>query len=175
MGNPTAEPAGLWDFDPNERIRRCSRCDKVKRLDEFNRRPGRNIGFATICRECWNEYRQGWREGRQEQERANGRRLYADNPERRRMDQLKHLYNITAAEYQALLDSQDGVCAICAELCETGKRLAVDHDHRCCPGAKSCGKCIRGLLCRRCNQVLGRLKDDPELFMRAANYLLAGQ
>src|SRR4029077_2130187 len=36
-----------------------------------------------------------------------------------------------------------------------GALLAVDHDHNCCPGAHSCGKCIRGILCGTCNSALG--------------------
>lgn len=42
-------------------------------------------------------------------------------------------------------------------------QLAVDHNHKT-------GK-VRGLLCRRCNQALGKLEDDPALFEAAATYL----
>lgn len=35
-----------------------------------------------------------------------------------------------------------------------GKRLCVDHDHRCCRFG-SCGKCVRGVLCHSCNTTLG--------------------
>lgn len=31
----------------------------------------------------------------------------------------------------------------------------VDHDHRCCPGDRSCGLCIRGLAHDSCNKNLG--------------------
>lgn len=75
-----------------------------------------------------------------------------------------------------MVDAQDGLCAVCGQPettvhYRTGKvqRLAVDHDHYCCPGKKSCGRCIRGLLCERCNT--RRLEDDPELFRAYADYL----
>ena len=48
---------------------------------------------------------------------------------------------------------------------------AVDHDHSCCPGNKSCGKCLGGLLCQKCNVALGYLGDDPKRVMAAARYL----
>jgi hypothetical protein len=49
--------------------------------------------------------------------------------------------------------------------------MAVDHDHRCCPGVTSCGSCIRGLLCVNCNQAIGKLKDDPKVIHSALRYL----
>jgi hypothetical protein len=36
----------------------------------------------------------------------------------------------------------------------------LDHDHACCSGDRSCGKCARGLLCSRCNFVLGWVEKD---------------
>ena len=49
--------------------------------------------------------------------------------------------------------------------------LAVDHDHGCCPGERSCGKCVRGLVCRDCNAMLGLARDNADSLRRAASYL----
>jgi hypothetical protein len=50
--------------------------------------------------------------------------------------------------------------------------LTVDHDHDCCPAEKlSCGKCIRGLLCRNCNAAAGQLHDSPKAARSLAAYL----
>jgi hypothetical protein len=47
----------------------------------------------------------------------------------------------------------------------------VDHDHTCCPGKKSCGKCIRGFLCRACNSFIGLAKDNITTLENAVKYL----
>ena len=80
-------------------------------------------------------------------------------------------YGITVAEYDAMLANQGGGCAICGEQCSSGRKLAVDHNHACCPGDRTCGKCIRGLLCGSCNQGIGKLRDSPRLLIAAASYL----
>lgn len=74
-------------------------------------------------------------------------------------------------EYQALVDDQQGACAICKS---TSARLVIDHDHSCCPAGKSCPECRRGLLCDTCNRMIGFGKDDPSHMLKAALYLLEG-
>lgn len=86
-------------------------------------------------------------------------------------DLLKKVYGLSAERYAAMLAEQKGVCAICGNGCATGKPLAVDHNHACCPTQKSCGSCIRGLLCAKCNTMLGFAKDSAALLMAAAKYL----
>lgn len=81
-------------------------------------------------------------------------------------------YNITPDDYHKMFESQGGVCAVCRVADPGGRGWHVDHDHACCPeSAKSCGKCIRSLLCSNCNTGLGQFKDDPEILMSAIRYL----
>jgi hypothetical protein len=47
----------------------------------------------------------------------------------------------------------------------------IDHDHSCCPGPRSCGQCIRGLLCSTCNTALGFLHNDPVKVSQLATYI----
>jgi recombination endonuclease VII len=88
--------------------------------------------------------------------------------------QILERYNLTADQYAAMLEAQSGACAICKKAPDpTGrmKRLSVDHDHGCCPGDRSCGKCVRGLLCGTCNGMIGMANDDPERLYAAIRYL----
>jgi len=81
---------------------------------------------------------------------------------------LRASFGISLEEYNEMLRSQDGKCAICNQP-ETQFRqgklraLAVDHNHK--SGA------IRGLLCSDCNTGIGKLKDDPMVLRSAAKYL----
>jgi hypothetical protein len=73
--------------------------------------------------------------------------------------------------YSILEKSQNGVCAICKNSEKHNKRLSVDHDHNCCPGTKTCGKCTRGLLCSICNKTLGMVNDDIKILQDMIDYL----
>lgn len=73
-----------------------------------------------------------------------------------------------------LLERQGGAC-LCGKRFDMhgGRKTTyfIDHNHSCCPGDKSCGDCIRGLLCGNCNVALGHAGDDPVLLSRMADYL----
>jgi hypothetical protein len=77
-------------------------------------------------------------------------------------------YNLAPGQYEAMYEAQDGRCAVCERRQEV---LDVDHDHRCCPGDRSCGRCVRGLLCRNCNRAAGYLGESAENAVALGFYL----
>lgn len=78
---------------------------------------------------------------------------------------------LTPETGRALYEQQGGLCAVCLQPAPLAD-LHIDHDHSCCPSIRrSCGKCVRGLLCQGCNLGLGYLKDDVERLRSAINYL----
>lgn len=83
---------------------------------------------------------------------------------------IKRLYNISRQDVDDLLISQGGECAIC--LVDISTSYRIDHDHSCCTGNKSCGSCVRALLCQGCNTGLGGFRDSVENLSRASQYLL---
>jgi len=92
---------------------------------------------------------------------------------------LRNKYRMTPEQFGELSARQGGRCAICDEPTPVNAikpHLVVDHDHSCCSGAgATCGICVRGLLCMRCNTGLGFFKDDPELLEAAIRYLATGK
>lgn len=72
-------------------------------------------------------------------------------------------YQITLEEYDAMFAEQFGLCAICGKPPKDGKPLHVDHCHK--------SNVVRGLLCMRCNHMLGQAKDDIPTLKRAIKYL----
>jgi len=81
-------------------------------------------------------------------------------------------YELLPGEYQAILKEQNGKCKICpAPLKYTKRRYAVDHDHA---KEKILGMrlSIRGLLCKRHNNLLRDVRDSVETLQSAIDYLL---
>jgi hypothetical protein len=101
---------------------------------------------------------------RQRQEYANLTQL-----DKRRKNTL--VKGITFEQYQALLEKQEFKCAICKSLTSGVKDWNIDHDHKCCSTRKSCGKCVRGLLCMKCNVGLGAFRDNLDFLQAAIDYL----
>lgn len=84
-------------------------------------------------------------------------------------------YGLPSGEFERMLAEQDGRCYLCGEPLNLDDRraFAVDHDHACCRGYRSCGKCIRGVSCGQCNKGIGHFGDDPERMRRVAERLEA--
>ena len=73
-------------------------------------------------------------------------------------------YGLTQENFDRLLEEQDHACAMCHTAFDDGQPMFIDHDHACCPDEKrSCGKCVRGLLCLSCNTALGHIERKYEL------------
>lgn len=141
----------------------CLRCqDEFVHDAQGGRRPDR-------CPPCRQEHAREqrriisarWRQAnpernREQQNRSNRKRL-AD-PEHlrwKREDHDRRKYGIEPEQLRAMRDAQGDRCAICkGERCGPGDRLHIDHDH-------VTGQ-VRGLLCGRCNTLIGLAGDDPD-------------
>ena len=71
-----------------------------------------------------------------------------------RVGKLMCTYKLTPEDLERMWEEQGGECGLkCGDSLEL-KDTHVDHDHECCPGKKSCGQCVRMLLCQKCNVAL---------------------
>jgi hypothetical protein len=120
------------------------------------------------CRDCPDEAR--FDRTRCEKHLAHYREYSRKNMEHIWAASLMRKYGIDSDRYWEMHEGQGGLCAVCMEP-ETNKpgrgdtvaRLSVDHCHET-------GR-VRGLLCFRCNTMLGKINDDSEMLRRAADYL----
>lgn len=134
--------------------------------------PDRPLYAKGLCLSCYNQVshqRRMMQSGFPERLRKRAAQWRLDNPDHARaVDYAKHLrrkFGLTPQQYTALLETQQGVCAICAGPSRTGKRFHIDHCHRT-------GK-VRAILCHHCNAGFGQFHDSAELLRAAANYLEA--
>ena len=113
-----------------------------------------------------------WRKKNPEKNKAYIAAAEAKNPEKYRRAKanatLRFNFGITLDQYESMLASQNGVCAICKRpQRHVASRLAVDHCHLT-------GK-VRGLLCTPCNRALGVFEDSQELLESALAYIRSHQ
>ena len=138
-------------------MRICSKCNIPKNDAEFDFRNDYQ-NFRLECHDC----------------RSNQKRsYYQNNKDSIWAKNLFRNYNLTKEQFDNRLKEQGYKCACCGTDTPNGHgNWHVDHDHSCCPQKKkSCGKCIRGLICASCNIGMGTFHDDSRYMKKAINYL----
>jgi Autographiviridae endonuclease VII len=128
-------------------------------------RPHYGLGLCVQCysKQLRAKNRDKIRERDKKWRIANAEKHKAQQRIRHRRSQLKHKFGISLEEYNALINAQNGVCAICKKPETVWPSLPIDHDHKT-------GK-VRGLLCTKCNLGLGSFRDNIESLEAAIAYL----
>jgi len=131
-------------------MKKCSKCKETKPLSCFHKNKRRGDGRNTYCKTCAIQYKKEY---------------YRKNKPKIREYALQKRYKITQVEFDTLLKQQDNCCACCGvtKPDRTRENLAVDHNH-------TTGK-VRGLLCTRCNTVLGLVRDSPQILSNLIKYI----
>jgi Recombination endonuclease VII len=135
-----------------EGLKLCSGCNTPKSTDNFYLRAN-GKSLRARCKDC-NETRR--------------KKIYSST--KHREQSLKHQFGMSNNDYKILFNTQEGRCAICLKsesIVDGGtgnpKNLAVDHCHL--------SGVIRGLLCYKCNLLIGMAQDNTSILHRAINYL----
>lgn len=151
----------------------CKDCQQSLSVDRFPQRKQSTDGLHWLCLDCKRAQGREW-----------GRAYNARHPEARRQSAVRYQranaekasktirekkYKMTLEQIERMIIEQGDACKLCRG--ELGDTWTVDHDHACCPKAYTCGQCIRGVLCRRCNIALGMFREDPELLIAASIYV----
>lgn len=157
-------------------VKICATCKVEKSLDEFNRMTKSKDGRQYECRQCASDRHRLLYANLSDDEKKARKQRQRDheraNPEQGYWRRIKSFYGLTRESFEELLASQNGRCAICkTEDPQAHGRWCVDHDHACCPGNRSCGQCVRGLLCNGCNHGLGNFRDSVQSLRDAILYL----
>jgi hypothetical protein len=154
-------------------------------IENFYKRNDTACGLYSRCKSCCkyfdqkrkdktDVYKRKWSKKNQ---KAHSKKYYAANKEsilkkqkiynknnkdKIRNSQLKRNYNITLDIYNEMLTSQNHKCAICKIY--TGKNnLCVDHNHD--------NDQVRGLLCSKCNFLIGLAQENTSVLHEAIRYL----
>lgn len=87
-----------------------------------------------------------------------------------RLQHVKRLYNLDADTYLGMVLKQENLCAICGNV-ETSKNKNGDVRPLCVDHCHTTGK-VRGLLCNKCNALLGHANDDISVLENSIKYLM---
>jgi hypothetical protein len=118
--------------------KKCRRCCKPKPLSEFGSDRTHRDGKRSWCLHCERE--------------KNAEKL----PQRRARRDLWNFFKLRPQEKAAIIKAQGDACGRCRTPFIGRIRPQIDHDWSCCPTKKCCGKCVRGIICNRCNSLLNR-------------------
>ena len=142
----------------------CTKCGLTKPLSDFYKNKSKSTGYEAACKIC---HRSQVRENElknHEKYKAYHRDYYRKNKEKHRNNHLKARYGIDSDHWQNLFDSQKGCCAACG-IHQSKLRRTLDTDHNHFTGE------VRGLLCSRCNVLIGQADEDVILLKILVRYL----
>jgi len=139
---------------------KCSKCGEMK--------SGEALAKSGRCKECHNVYMRDWNSRNKDKISKQNKKYRLKYPNKFRDSSLRTAFGIGLDGYNEMLKDQEFVCAICkgpetTKLHGKIKNLAVDHCHET-------GK-VRGLLCAKCNTVLGTCGDNIQRLQSMISYL----
>lgn len=138
----------------------CSSCSKTKPIDLFSKTKSFKDGFAYSCKECDAKRARRWYEKNKESHIKKTRARQDSDPERDKLNKKKaHILRSYKIDWDTYLQMIAGGCEVCGEK----ENLHIDHDHACCPQERTCGKCVRGVLCGRHNRADGAFKNIDQI------------
>jgi hypothetical protein len=161
-------------------MKTCGGCKETKGFGQFSKNKSKKDGLATQCKDCMGRYRNDNREKLNQQRKdyyhADPMKYRQDNSQKWKESGRDKQYSLIPGTIEFMLKNQEFKCG--NPMCENDidwSTSMVDHDHTCCPSTKSCGNCVRGLLCRGCNWALGNVNDNIDKLTGLIDYIMIYQ
>lgn len=151
--NSRQRPRGSTAVRDHSGRKQCARCLEWREVESYGPHPNSMDGLRAECAHC--------RSKAYQRDRV------------RILSRAKEIrFNLKPGQAEDMLEAQGNRCGVCRTDAPGTKGWVIDHDHACCPEpGRSCGKCVRAILCGRCNLVLGQADDDVEVLARMIDYL----
>ena len=127
---------------------------------EYN---AKSLAYYYAHKERLREYNKAYYSIRKLKYADQHKAYYAVHKEKIKTKKIEDRYKLGPGGFEELFNKQGKVCAICHDNNWGRRRPLVDHDH-------GNGK-VRGILCTRCNLVLGLIHDDPIFAQSIISYL----
>lgn len=152
----------------------CTKCKEKKPLFEFGKHCNSPDGHNWRCKKCCTDASKIRYDDNPPKFVKKQREYRLANPEKSKAQAARFrsgpAHGKANGWYEAQMKKQGNKCIICGRHAEADERFHIDHDHNCCPGRRSCGKCVRGILCSKCNLRLG-FPEDSDWVSKAQEYL----
>jgi hypothetical protein len=154
-----------WDNIFLVKEKKCGRCKMIKKYDEFGKNKSEKTGLKSYCHQCESIVRREFYQKNPGKMKEQRKKRYMESPDMYHWRNIQSKYGISEIEYNIMLNNQNNVCAICGEKrnFKQNDRLCVDHCHK--------KNVVRGLLCGRCNMLLGCADDKIYILENAIKYL----
>jgi hypothetical protein len=126
----------------------CKKCNTTKDVINFHKNKSTKDGLSIWCKDCNINYEHS-------QDRTEYKKEY----------NIKS-YGITLEKYNLMLIAQNNRCIGCNRVFNNDKRFTkpnIDHDH--------ITNKVRGLLCGKCNTILGYADDNITVLYNLIKYL----
>lgn len=154
----------------------CSKCKTEKPLADFRKRSEGN-SYHSACKACERGMAKDWYQRNRERAKQKYRDWREENIDKvrayRKQNRAKHYrqevmrkYGVDEGWFDAQLKKQGNRCECCNRKFAWGDKQKTPHVDHCHESGK-----VRGILCNRCNFVLGLSNDDQDLLSTLAEYL----
>jgi hypothetical protein len=149
--------------------KRCTKCGADKLLIEFSVHEGTSDGLFSWCKSCQRIYLRHRRKTRSQDPVTTKvlQRLQLERHEKRlqarKRSRLQRIYGITPEQHDQMMQQQNYLCALCGCELTSDAVPSVDHSHET--------ESIRGIVCRKCNLMIGLAEDNPKILYLGIKYL----